>query len=70
LSAIAPGTPIPLKAALHDDAGAAACEIESDAKVDLENRVHLLISAAEELVHLGLGMRLKVDAFDLAVVFQ
>jgi hypothetical protein len=70
LSAIVAGTPIPFKATLHNHAGSAACKIESEAKVDPENAVHLPISAAEKLVHLRLGARPNVDAFDLAVVLQ
>ena len=57
LSSIAASAPIPLKAALNDHTGSAASEIESHAKVNLENAGHLPISAAEKLVHFGLGSR-------------
>jgi hypothetical protein len=69
-SVIAACAPIPLKAALHNHAGSAASEIEPDAKIYLENGVYVPVSPAEKLVHLWLGARSNVDAFDLAIVLQ
>src|SRR5450432_484672 len=62
--------PIPLEAALEDQAGAAAAEVETSAQIDVEYRPQFPIAAAEQLVDLRLAMRPPVDALDPAIVLE